>query len=213
MVSFTLQNQISTFLNWKKHKGRSLNLLAKDFEHLDVSSTGFIVWENQLGLLVSDKKKNLQIYSYSPKKIDSYRGKKLIVESDIHLGTEVTSFIRMPMKTKPNSQLSYFSTIEGQIGSIQPISENANRILSSLCSKLLTSIPHFAGLHPKSFRLFKYDLKFQKNIKKNIIDGQLLWKFLNLNSIQQKELARVIGTNVQIIISYIMEIENNLNIF
>jgi cleavage and polyadenylation specificity factor subunit 1 len=201
------------FIKWRKNKGNALKLLSKDFEPLCVVSTGFIVYEEQLGLIVSDLNNNIQIYSHSPKKTDSYGGKKLVVEADMHIGSEIKLFTRIPMKDKKNAQFSIFCTINGQIGSIIPLSENTHRRLLTLCSKLYTTIPHYAGLHPKSFRLFKNEKKFQRNIKKNIVDGQLLWRFVHLNTAQQKELTKEIGTTPEIIISNILDIQNNLNFF
>ena len=64
-------------------------------------------------------------------------------------------------------------------------------------------LPNLAGLNPKAFRLYKTSSRVLMNPCKNVLDGDLLSKFINLSIKQKNELARKIGTTTQQVIIYI----------
>ncbi|EFC40480.1 CPSF A subunit [Naegleria gruberi] len=221
-----------SFLRWKE-KGHRLILLAKDNRPLQVVSSEFLVNNDLLGLAVIDTSKNLQIFSYLPQHQESNDGRNLVPVCDFHIGTLINSLIRMKVrelpddntirlgnvnekpkqsgkkditKTNPNHQFILFGSVDGAIGYVAPINEVTHRRLFALQLKMYTQLEQAAGLHPKSFRLYKPLERTEYNYKKNIIDGQLIWNYANINTILQRDLARQIGTNSDNILRSIQEL-------
>lgn len=121
------------------------------------------------------------------------------------------------------------ATLDGGIGLLLPMQEKTYRRLLMLQNALTTMLPHHAGLNPKAFRLaalqlsdMNYEtLQFRmlmwvtclsmvsrmlhsdrrslQNPVKNILDGELLNKYLYLSTMERSELAKKIGTTQDIV--------------
>ncbi|EMS45375.1 putative cleavage and polyadenylation specificity factor subunit 1 [Triticum urartu] len=168
------------FLSWKE-QGSQLTLLAKDFGSLDCFATEFLIDGSTLNLAVSDSDKNLQIFYYAPKMVESWKGQKLLSRAEFHVGAHLTKFMRLQMLPSPglasektNRFALLFGTLDGGIGCIAPIDELTFRRLQSLQRKLVDAVPHVCGLNPRSFRQFKSNGKAHRPGPDNIIDFELL---------------------------------------
>ena len=137
----------------------------------------------------------------------------MVAQSDFNVGGTIRDFFRLKIDENSESQLSVFGKSDGSFGIITPISEKDHRILSMLQSRMFTQLQHTAGLHPKSFRLFKPETHSLHNPKRNIIDGELLNRFENLNSANQTDLSQQIGMKVKSILKKLLNIENAINKF
>ncbi len=67
-------------------------------------------------------------------------------------------------------------------------------------------IPHYAGLNPKSFRLWRCRRKELIAPQKNILDGDLLFEFFNLSYAERNEISKKIKTNVEQLLDDLTEI-------
>lgn len=76
-----------------------------------------------------------------------------------------------------------------------------------LQNTLTTSIPHIAGLNPRGSRHLNQGHKTLSNPHRNIIDGDLIWRFTTLSITERNELAKRIGTNADQILDDLMDIE------
>lgn len=194
------------FLRWKE-KGHRLSLMARDFKECHTVASEFIVNDDSLGLIVTDMNKNIQIFAYAPLKDK----KALLPCADFHVGALINSMVRMKsrdiqyddnarrrgdFRTDVHKQFVMYSTLDGSLGYIAPIAEDMYRRLYALTTKMYTQLEHSAGLHPKAYRLFKPMHSVEHNHQKNVIDGQLLWRFTHLDTKMQKALADQIGTTV-----------------
>eukprot|EP01113_Clastostelium_recurvatum_P046313 TRINITY_DN8102_c0_g1_i1.p1 TRINITY_DN8102_c0_g1~~TRINITY_DN8102_c0_g1_i1.p1 ORF type:complete len:1020 (+),score=267.51 TRINITY_DN8102_c0_g1_i1:157-3060(+) len=90
------------FLRWRE-EGKQLILLGKDFDRLEVFSTDYLIDQQQLGLLVSDSYKNLQIFSYVPQEQSIQQTNQLTACASFHVGSQVNSLIRVPLGTSTYS--------------------------------------------------------------------------------------------------------------
>lgn len=200
------------FLSWKE-QGAQLTLLAKDFGSLDCFATEFLIDGSTLSLTVSDDQKNVQIFYYAPKMSESWKGQKLLPRAEFHVGAHVTKFLRLqmlptpdrtntaPVPDKTNRFALLFGTLDGSIGCIAPLDELTFRRLQSLQKKLVDSVPHVAGLNPRSFRQFHSKGKAHRPGPDSIVDCELLCHFEMLPLEQQLEIANQIGTTRAQIVS------------
>ncbi|KQJ81990.1 hypothetical protein BRADI_5g04673v3 [Brachypodium distachyon] len=200
------------FLSWKE-QGSQLTLLAKDFGSLDCFATEFLIDGSTLSLVVSDSDKNLQIFYYAPKMVESWKGQKLLSRAELHVGAHMTKFLRLQMlpaqglaSEKTNRFALLFGTLDGSIGCIAPVDELTFRRLQSLQRKLVDAVSHVCGLNPRSFRQFKSNGKAHRPGPDNIIDFELLTYYEILSLEEQLDMAQQIGTTRAQILSNFSDI-------
>ncbi|XP_020084456.1 probable cleavage and polyadenylation specificity factor subunit 1 isoform X1 [Ananas comosus] len=202
------------FLNWKE-QGAQLSLLAKDFGPLNCYATEFLIDGSTLSLVVSDDQKNIQIFYYAPKMLESWKGQKLLSRAEFHAGALVSKFLRLQMlptssdrsgATVPGSEKTnrfalLFSTLDGSIGCIAPLEELTFRRLQTLQRKLVDAVPHVCGLNPRSFRQFHSNGKAHRPGPDHMVDFELLSHYEMLPLEEQLEIAHQIGTTRSQILS------------
>lgn len=116
------------------------------------------------------------------------------------------------------------ATLDGGVGLLLPMQEKTYRRLLMLQNALTTMLSHHAGLNPKAFRcvgadrtsaamlsgmlpdfatsvsrMLHCDRRSLQNPVKNILDGELLNKYLYLSMMERSELAKKIGTTQDIV--------------
>uniref|UniRef100_A0A669D3H9 Cleavage and polyadenylation specificity factor subunit 1 n=1 Tax=Oreochromis niloticus TaxID=8128 RepID=A0A669D3H9_ORENI len=201
-----------------QEESKTLSLVSRDAKPLEVYSIEFMVDNNQLGFLVSDRDKNLYVYMYLPEAKESFGGMRLLRRADFNAGANINTFWRMPCRgaldasskkalTWDNKHITWFATLDGGIGLLLPMQEKTYRRLLMLQNALTTMLPHHAGLNPKAFRMLHSDRRSLQNPVKNILDGELLNKYLYLSMMERSELAKKIGTTQDIILDDLLEID------
>lgn len=197
---------------------KTLSLVSRDAKPLEVYSIEFMVDNNQLGFLVSDRDKNLYVYMYLPEAKESFGGMRLLRRADFNAGANINTFWRMPCRgaldgsskkalTWDNKHITWFATLDGGIGLLLPMQEKTYRRLLMLQNALNTMLPHHAGLNPKAFRMMHADRRSLQNVVRNILDGELLSKYLHLSTMERSDLAKKIGTTQDIILEDLLEID------
>uniref|UniRef100_A0A8C1A8B5 Cleavage and polyadenylation specificity factor subunit 1 n=1 Tax=Cyprinus carpio carpio TaxID=630221 RepID=A0A8C1A8B5_CYPCA len=195
-----------------QEESKTLSLISRDAKPLEVYSIEFMVDNNQLGFLVSDRDKNLSVYMYLPEGesfFDSFC-MRLLRRADFNVGAHVNAFWRMPCRgtldpaskkalTWDNKHITWFATLDGGVGLLLPMQEKTYRRLLMLQNALTTMLPHHAGLNPKAFRMLHCDRRTLQNAVRNILDGELLNKYLYLSTMERSELAKKIGTTADIV--------------
>jgi len=155
-----------------------MNLLAKDYVSHQLTATEALVDEQQMAVLACDVHGNMQLFFYDPASPDSFNGQKLLSRADIHFGATVHRLKRVvPLAihgtdSTPPRRAAFFGigrrfeyvshtcsgTLEGALGFVTPVAETVFRRLWALQQKMVQSLPHVAGLNPKSFR---YHVRFE----------------------------------------------------
>uniref|UniRef100_A0A8C1EBT3 Cleavage and polyadenylation specificity factor subunit 1 n=1 Tax=Cyprinus carpio carpio TaxID=630221 RepID=A0A8C1EBT3_CYPCA len=200
-----------------QEESKTLSLVSRDAKPLEVYSVEFMVDNNQLGFLVSDRDKNLSVYMYLPEAKESFGGMRLLRRADFNVGAHVNAFWRMPCRgtldpaskkalTWDNKNITWFATLEGGVGLLLPMQEKTYRRLLMLQNALTTMLPHHAGLNPKAFRMLHCDRRTLQNAVRNILDGELLNKYLYLSTMERSELAKKIGTTPDIKLMCLLKI-------
>ncbi|KAG3146504.1 hypothetical protein PI124_g10107 [Phytophthora idaei] len=223
------------FLRWREMQ-RQLVLLAKDYEPLAVSATEFSVFEKKLALLAVDMDENLHVMQFAPQDIESRGGQRLLRVSDFHLGMQVSSMFRkrvdapgsvVPATNGRNAApQSYYvnvmGTSEGGVGALVPVGERVFRRLFTLQNVMVNTLPQNCALNPREFRMLKTnaqrrcgrpDAWSKKKWKKSFLDAFVLFRFLQLDYVAQKELARCIGTTPEVVIHNLLEVQHATSTF
>lgn len=188
---------------------RTLSLVSRDCKYLQIYACEFLIDHSNMCFLVSDSDKNIIVYTYQPEMVESAGGTRLIRRADFHVGSPINSFFRIrcriPFKDIDNRlkenyekrHITMYATLDGHIGHLLPIPEKTYRRLLMLQNLLTSNIQHIAGLNPKAFRMVKLSKTELSNPSKNILDGDLLYKFLNLSLSEKVEITKKIGTTTK----------------
>lgn len=191
-----------------------LSLVSRDCRPLEVYAVAYMVDNTNLNFVVSDKEKNIFLYAYMPQERDSHGGQVLLRRSAIHVGSHINTMFRVQCKTSDSDvrraarrHATYCATLDGSIGCLLPLSEKMYRRLSMLQNLLTTYIPHKAGLNPKSYRMVHYSGHQLSRPVKNIVDADLLWKFVELTALERAEIARRLVTSVNQIVADLIDVD------
>jgi hypothetical protein len=120
-----------------------------------------------------------------------------------------TSMIVLGSRLEKNHCLKsclIFGTADGGVGVLLPIDERIHRRLAVLQQIMYTTQPMSCCLNPNEYRTIKIS-KHRNEKKRGIIDGNLLWSFINLEESLQDELASAMGTTSDAIIENLEELE------
>eukprot|EP01132_Coremiostelium_polycephalum_P003714 gene3714-4627_t len=210
------------FLKWKDGT-QLLTLLSKDYSTLNIYSTEFLINEKQLSIMVSDSSKNILMFSFDPRDSNSREGQMMLCNAGFHLGSHIQKFVRTPLKsmasggsTVKNMQMVLYGTLDGSVGAVTPLTEKNFQLLYHLQSKLFY-IPQDAGLNAKGYRIQGLSEKPQSfivpNFQKNILDGDLIHEFQNLNLDEKRVIADSINSTPDDIIMLLKDLSYSSRLF
>ncbi|PRP79749.1 cleavage and polyadenylation specificity factor subunit 1-like [Planoprotostelium fungivorum] len=198
------------FVRWKEDEKKMI-LLGRENSRLPIVTSEYLLNEHDLLLLGADQRNNLSAFSYAPA---AGENKTLICRSDFHLGSVVTKFTRMSMGAPgKHVHANLFGTLDGGLGLVTPMEEVVYQRLLSLQSRLNSMIPHTAGLNPRGYRATGRRKMTRNEARNDMLDGDLIWQYLSLDHIDQRRLARAIGTTQEQILRNMMDIDLCLSIF
>eukprot|EP01126_Amoeba_proteus_P003717 TRINITY_DN11240_c0_g1_i1.p1 TRINITY_DN11240_c0_g1~~TRINITY_DN11240_c0_g1_i1.p1 ORF type:complete len:214 (+),score=38.20 TRINITY_DN11240_c0_g1_i1:2-643(+) len=207
------------FLRWKD-RAKTLELLAKDYDPLHTLSIDFLVDGQTLTFLVCDAEQNIHMYSYCPEDPNSRSGQKLLCTGNFYLGASVNWFLRLrnnTLKTTAKIQETkhcvYYTTLDGGVGLITPIQEEEFEKFGRLEMRMVSAVPHVAGLNPKAFRLSKTSSKMSHNHHRSIIDGDLLFRFIFMERTKQDKLTASVGLTTDAVVDFLLKMDLTTSFF
>ncbi|KAI4469661.1 dna repair/rna processing cpsf family [Holotrichia oblita] len=192
---------------------RTLSLVSRDFRPCEVYGIEYLIDNTTMGFLLSDNERNLVLYMYQPEARESFGGQRLLKKADFHIGQSINTFFRLRCKLghlgddkrlmsgSDKRHITMFATLDGGLGYIMPIPEKTYRRLLMLQNVLVLQGSHTAGLNPKAFRTYKTWRKQSGGPCRSVIDGELVWKFLQLPINEKVEVSKKIGTKIEELIS------------
>ena len=105
----------------------------------------------------------------------------------------------------------HFGTGDGGFGCITPVNEQIYWRLTALQSVMSNALENNCGLSHRAWRLYRRSARRSgcrgNDRKRGVLDGTILFRFLDLNLIQQEELASAIGSTVNLIMDNLLELE------
>ncbi|KAG0002046.1 Cleavage and polyadenylation specificity factor subunit 1 [Entomortierella chlamydospora] len=178
-----------------------LVLLGKDYNPMEAMNVSYVIENQTLHIVVADSEKNVRLLQYAPYNVQSFSGQKLICRGDFHVGSQIEATISVPKivlsgSDEGISHLTVCGTLDGGLCMITPIPEKTSKRLALLSSQIVNGVQHPAGLNPRAFRLLQSKDRLNSNPVKGILDGDLLFEFINLPANRQKEMTKQIGTGV-----------------
>ncbi|KAK3835815.1 MAG: CPSF A subunit region-domain-containing protein [Linnemannia elongata] len=178
-----------------------LVMLGKDYNPMEAMNVSYLIENQTLNIVVADSEKNIRLLQYAPFHVQSFSGQKLICRGDYHVGSQIETTLSVPKivlsgSDEGISHLTICGTLDGSLCMITPIPEKTSKRLALLSSQIVNGVQHPAGLNPRAFRLLQSKDRLNSNPVKGILDGDLLFEFVNLPANRQKEMTKQIGSGV-----------------
>ncbi|KAI1302103.1 Cleavage and polyadenylation specificity factor subunit 1 [Mortierella claussenii] len=178
-----------------------LVLLGKDYNPMEAMNVSYLIENQTLNIVVADAEKNIRLLQYAPFNVQSFSGQKLICRGDFHVGSQIEATTSVPKivlsgSDEGISHLTISGTLDGGLCMITPIPEKTSKRLALLSSQIVNGVQHPAGLNPRAFRLLQSKDRLNYSPVKGILDGDLLFEFINLPANRQKEMTKQIGTGM-----------------
>ena len=192
-----------------------------------------------LAFVVHDDRENLTFMQYAPSDAEARGGNRLVVRGDFNCSCLATSFSSFLCQTSltgasATSHLTYeelqklnpinlkvedakkfglvMPTLDGGMNSIIPVAEKTYRRLFSLQTVMTNALETTGGLNARGSRIYRpsFVRGGTKGVKVgNVLDGQLLNEYCNLERSMQVDLCRSIGSSVDLIMDGLVEIGYN----
>ncbi|XP_060807779.1 cleavage and polyadenylation specificity factor subunit 1 [Amyelois transitella] len=191
---------------------RTLSLVSKDFRTAMVYDMEFMVDNTSLGFLVSEAEGNFVQFMYQPQARESYGGQRLIRKCDYHLGQQVHAMFRIAARPTANAHtnrhVTMFTTLDGGLGYVVPLSEKTYRRLLMLQNVLNNYCCHVAGLNPRAYRTYKAARRAAGGgPARGVLDGDLVAGYGSMPAHEKEDIAKKIGTKVEEITADLYEID------
>nr|XP_049706135.1 cleavage and polyadenylation specificity factor subunit 1 isoform X2 [Helicoverpa armigera] len=187
---------------------RTLSLVSRDLRSAQIYEMEFMVDGSGLGFVVSEADGNLALFMYQPQARESYGGQRLIRKSDYHLGQQVNAMFRIAAThTSAQRHVTMFTTLDGGVGYVLPITEKMYRRLLMLQNVMNNYCCHIAGLNPRAYRTYKSRRSLSGGAMRGILDGDLVTLYTTMPNAEKADIAKKIGTKVEEIMSDLYEID------
>ncbi|PZC83205.1 hypothetical protein B5X24_HaOG208296 [Helicoverpa armigera] len=137
-----------------------------------------------------------------------FSGQRLIRKSDYHLGQQVNAMFRIAAThTSAQRHVTMFTTLDGGVGYVLPITEKMYRRLLMLQNVMNNYCCHIAGLNPRAYRTYKSRRSLSGGAMRGILDGDLVTLYTTMPNAEKADIAKKIGTKVEEIMSDLYEID------
>uniref|UniRef100_A0A9J2PBZ7 Cleavage/polyadenylation specificity factor A subunit C-terminal domain-containing protein n=1 Tax=Ascaris lumbricoides TaxID=6252 RepID=A0A9J2PBZ7_ASCLU len=197
---------------------KALSLASRDMRAVvqPPMAAQFLIDNRQMAFIMSDEAANIAVFNYLPEALESSGGERLILRSEINIGTNVNSFMRVKGHISSgfvenehyslNRQSVLFCSLDGSFGFVRPLSEKVFRRLHMLQQLMSSLVAQAAGLNVKGSRAARPQRPNHYLNTRNMVDGDVVFQYLHLSLADKNDLARKLGTSRYHIIDDLTEI-------
>ena len=134
--------------------------LGRDLNNAHVTTTNFLLHEDDVTFVTTDIDGVYRLLSYSPSVLTTQGGQRLLTRSEFQSPVEITCSRVLPARSSneartvglARSNEILFGTASGSLEGISAIDEEIGRKLHLLHTSMTRTVQHFAGLNPRSYR-------------------------------------------------------------
>ncbi|KAI0976786.1 CPSF A subunit region-domain-containing protein [Xylaria arbuscula] len=194
-------------------------LFGKSSTKLEVLTVDFLPDGNDLFIVACDSDGGIHILEFDPEHPKSLQGHLLLHRTSFSTGANLPTRSMLLPRTLPatsdyhaqhqtdedsstaqSASTILFSSPTGVLATLSSLSEPQYRRLSFLSGQLLSSLPQYAGLNPKTYRapistgaVGRFPPGVDAGMGRNIIDGALLSRWNELGAGRKAEIAGRVG--------------------
>eukprot|EP00127_Corallochytrium_limacisporum_P002902 Clim_evm81s142 gene=Clim_evmTU81s142 len=185
---------------------KTLALASRDPHHRLTYHLNWFVEGKNLAILSTDEDGNCYVQTYEPLNTETDFGSYLYPRIAFNIGDAYGAGTRYrcnPSIDPKTGQVrlstrhaNLLGSVSGSFAVVLPIPEKSYRRLNFMQNKLRDVIEPLAGLNFKGARLLRSKDRSLSGTMANYIDGDLVWRFRNLPSRIQSNLAKQYGTKI-----------------
>eukprot|EP00173_Palmaria_palmata_P005322 Plantae.Rhodophyta-Palmaria_palmata.ctg921.p1 GENE.Plantae.Rhodophyta-Palmaria_palmata.ctg921~~Plantae.Rhodophyta-Palmaria_palmata.ctg921.p1 ORF type:complete len:329 (-),score=38.98 Plantae.Rhodophyta-Palmaria_palmata.ctg921:349-1278(-) len=197
----------SVAFHFFRDRNTSVNFLGKDFSHISTYASEFLVFNDEMSIILSDAVGNLHMLGYANANVPESRGgKRLLLNGGVNYGSRVNKFqrVRLTHGASPASVSSsdrsgqhatIFATLDGGLGAIVPLAEKQFHELSRLSEVMIDAadVVRHAGVDPKDARTFRPASSSTQLLNQRLIDTRLALEALLLQPSRARIVSKMAG--------------------
>lgn len=188
-----------------RERNNSVNFLGKDYEHVTSYAAEFLLEHENMSMIVSDGKANVQIMNYAHASVPESRGgKRLLINGGIRFGSQINKFVRVrtpdrkqdietgKVDGKAGTHSLLFTTLDGGIGAVVAVTEVEFRELSELKERIVQheGIVRYGGVNPLEQTSFKPEAASTVLLEQRLLDSRVMFEVFGMTLIEQRMIAR-----------------------
>lgn len=188
-----------------RERNNSVNFLGKDYEHLTSYATEFLLEHENMSIIVSDGKANVQLMNYAHASVPESRGgKRLLINGGTRFGSRINKFVRVrtpdrkqdietgKVDSKAGTHSLLFTTLDGGIGAVVAVTEVEFRELSELKERIVNheGIVRYGGVNPLEQTSFKPEAASTVLLEQRLLDSRVMFDVFGTTLIEQRMIAR-----------------------
>lgn len=188
-----------------RERNNSVNFLGKDYEHVTSYAAEFLLEHENMSIIVSDRKANVQLMNYAHASVPESRGgKRLLINGGTRFGSRINKFVRVRTPdrkqdieagkagNKAGTHCLVFTTLDGGIGAVVAVTEVEFRKLSELKERIvnLEGIVRYGGVNPEEQTAFRPEAVSTVLLEQRLLDSRVMFDVFGTTLIEQRMLAR-----------------------
>lgn len=208
-----------------RDRNNSVNFLGKDYENMTSFATEFLIENENVSIIASDGKCNMQLLNYAHASVPESRGgKRLLVNGGIHFGSRINRFVRMrtpDLKAAmphggPNllsgQHALLFATLDGSIGALVAVSEKEYRKLDQLRNSLVgyAGVRRVGGVNAEEQSAFRPENGSTFLLDQRLLDSRAVYELFGLSLVEMRMIAREAGLNLGEVVDCLMSVDSVL---
>eukprot|EP00177_Eucheuma_denticulatum_P006591 GFKZ01011998.1.p1 GENE.GFKZ01011998.1~~GFKZ01011998.1.p1 ORF type:complete len:1886 (+),score=288.95 GFKZ01011998.1:248-5905(+) len=194
-----------------RERNNSVNFLGKDYEHVTSYAAEFLLEHENMSIVVSDGKANVQLMNYAHASVpESQGGKRLLINGGTHFGSRINKFVRVRAPDrkqdiengrvvgKAGRHSLVFTTLDGGLGAVVAVTEVEFRKLKELKERIITDneTERYAGVNPLEQTAFRPESASTVLLDQRILDSRVIFEVFGRTLIEQRIIARGCGTGL-----------------
>ncbi|PXF45854.1 Cleavage and polyadenylation specificity factor subunit 1 [Gracilariopsis chorda] len=211
-----------------RDRNNSVNFLGKDYEHVTSYATEFLIENENMSIIVSDRSGNFQLMNYAHASNPQSRGgKRLLVNGGVHFGSRVNKFVRFRIPDtkamvetgeaalKAGKHSLLFATLDGGIGGLIAVTETEYKNLDKLWSFMVneTAVQRLVGIHPTEQCAFRAERASTVLLDQRLLDSRAIFDVFSLPLVELKLAAKNAGVDMDFLIDILLEMDGVLSRF
>lgn len=194
-----------------RERNNSVNFLGKDYEHVTSYAAEFLLEHENMSIVVSDGKANVQLMNYAHASVpESQGGKRLLINGGTHFGSRINKFVRVrapdrkqdiesgKVVGKAGRHSLMFTTLDGGIGAVVAVTEVEFRKLKELKERIITDneTERYGGVNPLEQTAFRPESASTVLLDQRLLDSRVIFEVFGRTLIEQRIIARGCGTGL-----------------
>jgi len=202
-----------------RDRNSSVNPLGKDFEHVTTYAANFLLRNDEMSIVMTDERGNIQMMSYEAAIVPESRGgKRLLVRGGMNYGSQINKLVRvrdmskMDDRRKAGRHALVFATLDGGIGMVVAAEKKTFDTMRAVQDTVIGAewMARYSGIAGAEENRFQPESTATEVLGDRLLDSREAYEVLGMNAIEMRKVAKRAGVELDGIASAMTELDGVL---